>query len=103
MQQYKLQVICLDNLIGLTINQQISKQVLPLISYYFWPVSEAWEQISSELESKFWIPEADRVLLLNLIVDIVNDWKQSRTNLSNPLGLDGSLEIKKSFTIVGLS
>lgn len=103
MQQYNLQVICLDNLIGLTINQQVSNQIIPLLTYYFWPVNEAWEQISSELESKFWVSEADRVVLLNLVVDVVNTWKQYRTNLSDHLNLEDSVEVKKSFTIVGLS
>lgn len=103
MQQYNLQVICLDNLIGLTINQQVSNQIIPLLPYYFWPVNEAWEQISSELESKLWVSEADRVVLLNLVVDVVNTWKQYRTNLADHLNLEDSVEVKKSFTIVGLS
>lgn len=102
MQKYKIQVICLENLVSITINQQISEQIIPLISYYSWPVSEAWEQINNELESKFWIPENEKIMLLNLLADIINVWKQQRLNLSEQIFVNKAPNIAKNIKIVGL-
>jgi 30S ribosomal protein 3 len=77
-----LQVLWLDDALGLAVNQKTTESILPITSYYFWPASEAWEQIRFELDSKPWIPETERVKLLNSIVDIMNRWQKSR-NLSN--------------------
>jgi 30S ribosomal protein 3 len=79
MQNFKLQVLWLDDSLGLAINQVTSKGNLPLTSYYFWPVSEAWEQIRFELDAKSWISEAERIKLLNLIVDVMNEWQGMRS------------------------
>jgi len=78
----KLQALWLDNSLGLSVNQQVNESYVPLTSYYFWPVNEAWEQIRFELESKPWISDSERIKLLNLIVDIMNQWQQACTKLS---------------------
>ena len=33
--------------------------------YYFWPREDAWEQMSQMMASKLWIPELDKVEVLN--------------------------------------
>ena len=78
----KLQVLWLDSSLGLAINQETSNGSLPLTPYYFWPISEAWEQIRFELDSKPWISYEERVQFLNLIVDVMTKWQQSRTILN---------------------
>ena len=57
MQKLNLQVLWLDDSLGLAVNQQTSGGIFPLTPYYFWPISEAWEQIKFELDSKPWITE----------------------------------------------
>ena len=49
MDNLKLQVLWLDSSLGLAVNQKTSEESLPLTPYYFWPISEAWEQIRFEL------------------------------------------------------
>ena len=80
MQNLKLQVLWLDDSLGLAINQKTPEGLLPLTPYYFWPVSEAWEQIRFELDSKPWIPKEDRIRLLNSVVKAMNEWQDSRRN-----------------------
>ena len=80
MQSFTLQVLWLDNSLGLSINQETKNGNIPLTPYYFWPVSEAWEQIKIELESKPWISVKERIELLNLIVEVMNKWQTNRTN-----------------------
>jgi 30S ribosomal protein 3 len=88
MQNLKLQVLWLEDSLGLAINQKRGKEIFPITSYYFWPISKAWEQIRIELESKPWIPEEERLKLLNLVGDMMNKWQQSRPlvneNQDNP-------------------
>ena len=64
MHNLKLQVLWLDDSLGLAVNQHTQDGILPITPYYFWPVSEAWEQIRFELDSKPWIPEEERLVLL---------------------------------------
>jgi len=99
MSNLKLQVLWLDNSLGLAVNQE----TIPLTPYYFWPISEAWEQIRFELDSKQWIPEEERIRLLNLIVDSMNRWQKSREIIT---GNYKTIEIPSSettFTVKGLT
>jgi len=79
MQNIELQILWLSDSLGLAVNQKTSKGSLPITPYYFWPVSEAWEQIRFELDSKPWISEEESTQLLNLIVEVMNQWQQFRT------------------------
>ena len=78
MQNLELQVLWLNDSLGLAINQKTKEDTLPITAYYFWPISEAWEQIQFELNSKPWISKEERLKLLNLIVEVMNLWQQSR-------------------------
>ena len=99
----KLQVLWLDDSLGLAINQQTKEGLLPVTSYYFWPISEAWEQIRFELESKPWITENERLELLNLVVEVMNQWQKSRT-LINDTAINFKSEIiSNKVKIVGIS
>lgn len=102
MQSLKLQVLWLNNSLGLAVNHQTLEGVVPLTPYYFWPVSEAWEQIKFELDSKPWLIEEERIKLLNLIVEVMNQWQYTRTlsleKLSTPDN-DGTID---HVTILGL-
>jgi len=45
MDNLKLQVLWLDSSLGLAVNQKTPTGIVPLTPYYFWPISEAWEQL----------------------------------------------------------
>ena len=90
-QSLTLQVLWLDASLGLAVNQKLANgNVVPLTPYYFWPVSEAWEQIRFELDSKPWIPKEDRIRLLNSVVKAMNAWQDSRRN-NDPSKMESSL------------
>lgn len=100
MQNLKLQVLWLDNSLGLSVNQKTVDGNIPLTPYYFWPVSEAWEQIRFELDSKPWIPEEERINLLNLVVDVMHQWQQGRMNSEKKIINTESLQ--QNINVIGL-
>ena len=104
MQQLDLQVLWLDSSLGLAVNQKTSDNNIPLTPYYFWPVSEAWEQIRFELNSKPWLSESERIKLLNLVVDVMNKWQQSRTMIADEIRPTDAEDLKLKGTVtVGFS
>ena len=77
-QQLKLKVLWLKNVLGLAIDQTVIKQSYPLTQYYFWPRTEAWDQLKLELDSKPWLSEKEKIIILNLATDIITHWRTNR-------------------------
>ena len=75
----KLRVLWLKNVLGLAIDQVVGKQPYPLTQYYFWPRNEAWDQLKLELDSKPWLSEKEKIVILNLITDIITHWRKYRS------------------------
>ena len=74
----KLRVLWLKNVLGLAVDQTILKQSYPLTQYYFWPRTEAWDQLKLELDSKPWLSEKEKIIILNLTTDIITHWRNYR-------------------------
>ena len=77
-QQLTLKVLWLKNVLGLAIDQTVIKQSYPLTQYYFWPRTEAWDQLKLELDSKPWLSEKEKIIILNLATDIITHWRTNR-------------------------
>ena len=74
----RLKIAWFKNFLGLAIDQVNSNQQYFLTPYYFWPKTEAWEQLKLELDSKLWLPQEEKVRVLKLAGNVMNYWFSSR-------------------------
>ena len=78
--QLKLKIAWFQNFLGLAIDQVQINQNYSLTPYYFWPKTEAWEQLKLELDSKFWLTKDEKIKILKMASDVMNYWLSSRDN-----------------------
>ena len=71
------------NFLGLAIDQVINNYQLPITTYYFWPRTEAWEQLRLELELKPWIPADEKIKVLNSAAKLMNFCMQEYKNTAS--------------------
>ncbi|KAG8368143.1 hypothetical protein BUALT_Bualt15G0014400 [Buddleja alternifolia] len=77
-----LKFIWMEKNIGIALDQVIAGYgSVPLSTFYFWPRKDAWEELKVLLESKAWISNKQKVVLLNQATDIINLWQQSGGDL----------------------
>ncbi|CAL8468497.1 g8037 [Coccomyxa elongata] len=73
---YALNFLWLDKNIAVSVDQVFGEtQRSPLTEYFFWPRKDAWEELKSALESRPWVSERDKVLLLNKTTEVINFWQ----------------------------
>lgn len=75
-EKFQIKTLCLNDVLGIAIDQVLNENNLPLTSYYFWPRNDAWEVIRLELDSKSWILEHEKELILKKVTKASNDWKR---------------------------
>ena len=78
--ELKLKAVWGKNFLGLAIDQVIGTYPLPITTFYFWPRTEAWEQLRLELELKPWIPEKEKIKVLNSAARLMNFCMQEYRN-----------------------
>ena len=74
----KLKVLWLPNLLGFALDWEGMQSSFPATQYYFWPRTEAWDQLKLELDSKFLVTEEEKIKILNFITEIMNFWLENK-------------------------
>jgi len=74
----ELRILWAKNFLGLSIDQVSKSHTLPITNYYFWPKTEAWEQLKIELGFKPWVEEKEKIKILNLAAEVMNFWRANR-------------------------
>jgi len=72
--QLKLKIIWIKDCLALAIDQLTTDECYSLTPYYFWPKTDAWEQINLELDSKLWITQEEKIKILKTTSDVMNYW-----------------------------
>lgn len=79
-ERFSLNFLWLERNIGVAVDHCYGKgQKSPLTEYYFWPRTDAWEELKASLEGKPWVGERDKVLLLNQTTEVINFWQDEET------------------------
>jgi len=78
--QLGLKILWSNSFLGLSIDQYDKRNNLPVTNYYFWPKTEAWEQLKVELDFKPWVQEKEKIKILNSATEVMNFWQVNRNN-----------------------
>lgn len=75
--RFALTFLWLDKNVGVAVDAVYGARGArsPLTEFYMWPRKDAWEELKTALEARPWVPERDRVLLLNRATEVINYWQ----------------------------
>lgn len=75
--EFKLNFLWLRTNIAVGVDQVYARgQKSPLTEFFVWPLKDAWEELKVALESRPWVTERDRVILLNRLTEVINFWQE---------------------------
>ena len=76
---FNLKILWLKKSVGIAIDEvHLDNFNVPLTNYYFWPKNTTWELLNIDLNSKLWVPNSQKAVILNHITDILELWASVR-------------------------
>jgi len=78
--KFKLNILWLENKLGISIDQIQSDGPIPLTKFVFWPKSDAYDQIRLQLSTRPWILNEDKRRLLDSTASIMARWQKDYSN-----------------------
>ena len=76
--QLTLKILWFKNFLGLSVDQVSLNYEYSLTPYYFWPKTEAWDQLKLELASKPLLSQAEKLNILRTAAEIMKYWLSYR-------------------------
>nr|YP_009538681.1 putative ribosomal protein 3 [Phacus pleuronectes]AYQ93699.1 putative ribosomal protein 3 [Phacus pleuronectes] len=76
MSRFILKFLWLEKAIAVSLDQVVGFRNTPITQYFFWPRSDAWEEMKFDLEKRSWISQNDSILILNQITEVINFWQE---------------------------
>lgn len=78
--------------IAVALNQTYLGKSLPITEFFFWPRSDAWDDMRICLKAKLWISPNDLVFILNQLTEVINFWQDN-----NDFPVDKIGQLKEKF------
>lgn len=77
MDKFSLKFVWSEKYLGVSLDQKIgvSRLCIPLTEYFFWPRTDAWDQLHSYLQNKNFITQKEIVIILNMLTDVIHFWQ----------------------------
>nr|YP_011006236.1 putative plastid-specific 30S ribosomal protein [Dictyotopsis propagulifera]WAM63240.1 putative plastid-specific 30S ribosomal protein [Dictyotopsis propagulifera] len=73
--KYLFQVIWGKRYVGVALDIKLRKNIkYPITTFFFWPNDNGWELLNNQLSIKPYLPEEDKIEILNNYNKIINYW-----------------------------
>lgn len=99
MDRFILKFLWLEKAIAVALDQKVGDRTNPITEYFFWPRKDAWEEMRLDLENKTWVSQADSIVILNKITEVINFWQENSFN--NNVDLEKVRTKFKDCTFIG--
>lgn len=74
--KFLLKFLWLEKLIAVSLDQKVGERSTPITEFFFWPKTDAWEELRLDLERRSWISESESIVLLNQVTEVINFWQE---------------------------
>jgi 30S ribosomal protein 3 len=87
MNKFILKFLWLDKTLAVALDQKVSDRFTPLTEFFFWPQTDAWEEMKLFFEANDWIDQDNSIILLNQITEVINEWQEKNDSTITDISL----------------